>query len=27
MVVIDQKIAFIGGIDLCYDRWDDEHMR
>ncbi|CAF4842917.1 unnamed protein product, partial [Rotaria sp. Silwood1] len=27
MVVIDQKIAFVGGIDLCYGRWDDEHMR
>ncbi|CAF4405620.1 unnamed protein product [Rotaria sp. Silwood2] len=27
MVVIDQKIAFIGGIDLCYGRWDDEYMR
>ncbi|CAF5147634.1 unnamed protein product, partial [Rotaria sp. Silwood1] len=27
MIVIDQKIAFIGGIDLCYGRWDDEHMR
>ncbi|CAF4588597.1 unnamed protein product [Rotaria sp. Silwood1] len=21
------QIAFIGGIDLCYGRWDDEHMR
>ncbi|CAF3892149.1 unnamed protein product [Adineta steineri] len=27
MVVIDQKIAFVGGIDLCYGRWDDEFMR
>ncbi|CAF3676959.1 unnamed protein product [Rotaria sp. Silwood1] len=27
MVVIDEKIAFIGGIDLCHGRWDDEHMR
>lgn len=27
MVVIDQKIAFVGGIDLCYGRWDDENMR
>ena len=25
-MVIDQKIAFIGGIDLCWGRWDtDEH--
>ncbi|CAF4082566.1 unnamed protein product, partial [Rotaria sp. Silwood2] len=25
-VVIDQRIAFIGGIDLCWGRWDtDEH--
>ncbi|KAK6187642.1 hypothetical protein SNE40_005621 [Patella caerulea] len=22
MVVIDQNVAFIGGIDLCYGRWD-----
>ncbi|CAF1516160.1 unnamed protein product, partial [Didymodactylos carnosus] len=27
MVIIDQKIAFIGGIDLCFGRWDDEFMR
>ncbi|CAF4256278.1 unnamed protein product [Rotaria sp. Silwood2] len=27
MVIIDQKIAFVGGIDLCYGRWDDEYMR
>ncbi|CAF3487840.1 unnamed protein product [Rotaria socialis] len=27
MVVIDQKIAFVGGIDLCYGRWDDDFMR
>jgi phospholipase D1/2 len=27
MVIIDQKIAFIGGIDLCFGRWDDEYMR
>ncbi|CAF1447924.1 unnamed protein product, partial [Didymodactylos carnosus] len=26
-VVIDQKIAFVAGIDLCYGRWDDDHMR
>jgi phospholipase D1/2 len=26
-VIIDQKIAFVGGIDLCFGRWDDEHMR
>ncbi|TMS33660.1 hypothetical protein L596_001374 [Steinernema carpocapsae] len=23
LVVIDQLIAFVGGIDLCYGRWDD----
>jgi len=22
IVVIDQSVAFIGGIDLCYGRWD-----
>ncbi|XP_069134216.1 phospholipase D1-like isoform X1 [Argopecten irradians] len=27
LVVVDQKIAFVGGIDLCYGRWDDEHHR
>ena len=27
MVVIDQKVAFLGGIDLCFGRWDDEYMR
>ncbi|CAF1232646.1 unnamed protein product, partial [Didymodactylos carnosus] len=27
MVIIDQKIAFIGGIDLCFGRWDDDFMR
>jgi phosphatidylserine/phosphatidylglycerophosphate/cardiolipin synthase-like enzyme len=26
-VIIDQKIAFVGGIDLCFGRWDDEYMR
>jgi len=23
-VIIDQSIAFMGGIDLCYGRWDDD---
>jgi phospholipase D1/2 len=23
-VVIDEKVAFVGGIDLCYGRYDDE---
>ncbi|XP_017037169.1 phospholipase D2 isoform X2 [Drosophila kikkawai] len=27
IVVIDQTYAFIGGIDLCYGRWDDHHHR
>ena len=22
-MVIDQVVAFVGGIDLCYGRWDD----
>ncbi|CAF1256002.1 unnamed protein product [Adineta steineri] len=26
-LIIDQKIAFIGGIDLCFDRWDNEFHR
>jgi len=23
MVIIDQKIAFVGGLDIGYGRWDD----
>lgn len=26
-VVIDQSIAFFGGIDLCFGRWDDDFHR
>ncbi|KAL9650265.1 hypothetical protein ABK040_014920 [Willaertia magna] len=25
IVVVDQSIAFLGGLDLCYGRWDDYH--
>ncbi|KAJ1525142.1 hypothetical protein ONE63_009978 [Megalurothrips usitatus] len=27
VVVIDQTYAFVGGIDLCYGRWDDHQHR
>lgn len=27
LVIIDQTYAFVGGIDLCYGRWDDHHHR
>jgi phospholipase D1/2 len=27
MVVIDQSLAFMGGIDLCFGRWDDDLHR
>ncbi|OWF47594.1 Phospholipase D1 [Mizuhopecten yessoensis] len=27
LVVVDQKIAFVGGIDLCYGRWDNERHK
>uniref|UniRef100_A0A8D2LMQ7 phospholipase D n=1 Tax=Varanus komodoensis TaxID=61221 RepID=A0A8D2LMQ7_VARKO len=27
LVVIDQSIAFVGGIDLAYGRWDDNEHR
>ncbi|KAF5292508.1 hypothetical protein FQR65_LT01653 [Abscondita terminalis] len=27
IVVVDQTIAFVGGIDLCYGRWDDWRHR
>lgn len=27
-MIIDQKIGFMGGLDLCYGRWDtrDHHI-
>jgi phospholipase D1/2 len=24
-IVIDHKMAFIGGLDLCFGRWDMHH--
>ncbi len=27
LVVIDQSVAYFGGIDLCYGRWDDSSHR
>lgn len=27
IVVVDQTYAFLGGIDLCYGRWDDHEHR
>jgi phospholipase D1/2 len=24
LIIIDQLIAFVGGVDLCYGRWDDQ---
>uniref|UniRef100_A0A1Y1KJ45 phospholipase D n=1 Tax=Photinus pyralis TaxID=7054 RepID=A0A1Y1KJ45_PHOPY len=27
LVIVDQSIAFLGGIDLCYGRWDDSKHR
>ena len=24
MVIIDQTVAFLGGLDLCYGRWDTQ---
>lgn len=27
IVVVDQTVAFLGGIDLCYGRWDTNEHR
>ncbi|VDO58716.1 unnamed protein product [Onchocerca flexuosa] len=27
LIVIDQLIAFVGGIDLCFGRWDDSRHK
>lgn len=27
IVVVDQMYAFLGGLDLCYGRWDDNEHR
>uniref|UniRef100_A0AAY4EL08 Phospholipase n=1 Tax=Denticeps clupeoides TaxID=299321 RepID=A0AAY4EL08_9TELE len=27
MVAIDQSVAFMGGLDLCFGRWDDNRYR
>lgn len=27
IVCVDQTYAFIGGVDLCYGRWDDYEHR
>lgn len=27
LVVVDQTYSFVGGIDLCYGRWDDHNHR
>jgi phospholipase D1/2 len=23
MVIIDERVAFMGGLDICYGRWDN----
>jgi len=27
IVAVDQTCAFLGGVDLCYGRWDDHEHR
>jgi len=27
LVIVDQTVAFVGGIDLCYGRWDDKQHK
>ncbi|XP_014664176.1 PREDICTED: LOW QUALITY PROTEIN: phospholipase D2-like [Priapulus caudatus] len=27
LVIVDQAIAFVGGLDMCYARWDDNKHR
>ena len=27
LVIIDQSVSFVSGIDLCFGRWDDENHR
>lgn len=27
ILVVDQTYAFLGGVDLCYGRWDDHEHR
>jgi phospholipase D1/2 len=26
-IIIDQSIVFMGGVDLCFGRWDDDQHR
>jgi phospholipase D1/2 len=26
-IIIDQSIVFMGGVDLCFGRWDDDKHR
>lgn len=27
MIIVDQEVGFMGGLDICYGRWDTHEHR